>query len=124
MTSFPPLYGSTWAEIEEVKRENELRAFIRWEMTMLDACEVWSAEQEAWVEFARQCDAEYEARRKRDDWTLVKKRVRRPKKGPQDIDLICRECGRDFVFSVEEQEKFKERLWDQPKTCTSCILLR
>lgn len=118
-------YGTVW-EIQDLKRENELRAFIRWEMMLLKDCEVCSAQQEAWVEFARQCDAEYESRKKREEWTEVRrpKRVPRPKRGPQDIDLICRDCGRDFMFSVEEQEKFEKRDWDQPKTCVSCILLR
>jgi len=118
------IYGVTHAEMEEWKRENELRAYIRWESKLLEDCEITNAYQEAWVEFARQCDAEYQARKEREEWIEVKKRVPRPKKEPQDLSLVCRDCGREFVFTVNEQEKFKSRSWDQPKTCVSCILYR
>ena len=39
----------------------------------------------------------------------------------QDINLVCKDCGNDFIFSVAEQEFFNKKGFDeQPKRCVSC----
>lgn len=34
--------------------------------------------------------------------------------------LTCADCGREFVFSAEEQAFFRERGYDPPKRCKEC----
>ncbi len=39
----------------------------------------------------------------------------------EDITLKCVDCGSDFVFTVGEQEFYKEKqLPNQPKRCKAC----
>lgn len=43
----------------------------------------------------------------------------------QDKTLVCRDCGREFVFSVGEQEFFLSRgLEREPSRCRECRSLR
>src|SRR4030042_285762 len=37
-----------------------------------------------------------------------------------DITITCRQCGKDFVFSVAEQEFFKTKGFAQPFHCREC----
>lgn len=38
-----------------------------------------------------------------------------------DKNIICRDCGSEFIFSVGEQEFYKEKGFDnEPTRCTSC----
>ena len=39
----------------------------------------------------------------------------------QDETLICEDCGKEFVFTVGEQEFFAEKgLTNKPKRCPEC----
>jgi len=37
-----------------------------------------------------------------------------------DKKLVCKECGRSFLFSVSEQKKFGQRGWPDPVRCRVC----
>lgn len=38
-----------------------------------------------------------------------------------DKKVICRDCGSEFIFSVGEQEFYKEKGFDnEPTRCTTC----
>jgi hypothetical protein len=39
----------------------------------------------------------------------------------QDRPLICKDCGREFIFTVREQEFFKEKgFGNDPVRCSDC----
>ncbi len=39
----------------------------------------------------------------------------------EDKTLTCSDCGKEFTFSVEEQELFQSRGYtNEPKRCTEC----
>lgn len=39
----------------------------------------------------------------------------------EDKKIICKDCGQEFVFSVGEQEFYKEKGFDNdPVRCASC----
>lgn len=39
----------------------------------------------------------------------------------EDIKLVCKDCGAEFLFTVGEQEYYKEKgLENQPKRCPEC----
>ena len=39
----------------------------------------------------------------------------------EDITIKCRDCGKDFVFTVREQEFYKEKGFDNaPVRCADC----
>lgn len=38
----------------------------------------------------------------------------------KDKTIICIQCDRPFVFSVLEQEHFKEQGFDDPRRCPAC----
>lgn len=39
----------------------------------------------------------------------------------EDITLVCKDCGEEFLFTVGEQEYYKEKgLENQPKRCLKC----
>ena len=39
----------------------------------------------------------------------------------QDETLICKECGKEFVFTAGEQAFYKEKgFQNKPKTCKAC----
>ena len=43
----------------------------------------------------------------------------------QDETLICEDCGKEFVFTVGEQEFFAEKgLTNKPKRCPECRKLK
>ena len=38
-----------------------------------------------------------------------------------DKTLTCKDCGAEFVFTVGEQEFYKEKVFDnEPKRCLAC----
>jgi len=37
-----------------------------------------------------------------------------------DKYIVCKDCGRKFLFSVQSQKYFKSRGWDAPKRCKKC----
>ena len=40
----------------------------------------------------------------------------------QDETLICEDCGKEFIFTVGEQEFYAEKgLTNKPKRCQECI---
>lgn len=38
----------------------------------------------------------------------------------QDKKIKCNECGYEFIFSVKDQEFFKEMNFSEPKKCKKC----
>ena len=38
--------------------------------------------------------------------------------------LVCKDCGGEFVFGVEEQEKYADRGFAEPKRCPACRAAR
>jgi len=39
----------------------------------------------------------------------------------EDRTIVCQDCGKDFVFTVGEQEFYKEKGFDnEPKRCKEC----
>ncbi len=39
----------------------------------------------------------------------------------EDIKLICKDCGKEFVFTVGEQEFYKQKGFEnQPVRCPDC----
>jgi len=117
----PDIYTSTFDELRCWKQDNRLRTFIRWETRLMQECEFLNAR----LEFIEQCEKEYEQRKKTTEsvWVEVS-RPKRKKKVPQDLNLICRDCGRDFVFIVKHQISFSQKGWVNPKTCLTCVLNR
>lgn len=43
---------------------------------------------------------------------------------PGDIEKNCSDCGDPFVFTVREQEFYKEKGYSEPKRCFKCRQLR
>ncbi len=41
-------------------------------------------------------------------------------KNMQDKKIKCNECGYEFIFSVKDQEFFKEMNFSEPKKCKKC----
>ncbi len=39
---------------------------------------------------------------------------------PKDIYIECKDCGKNFLFSIDEQEYFKDMDFEQPKRCPAC----
>lgn len=38
----------------------------------------------------------------------------------EDIEIICRDCGKAFIFTVGEQEFYASKNFPFPKHCHSC----
>lgn len=38
----------------------------------------------------------------------------------EPISAICKDCGRDFIITVEEQKRFKLLGFELPKRCCKC----
>lgn len=39
----------------------------------------------------------------------------------QDKNIVCKDCGKEFVFTVGEQEFYKEKGFDnEPVRCVEC----
>lgn len=39
----------------------------------------------------------------------------------EDIKIVCSDCGKEFLFTVGEQEYYKQKgLLNQPKRCPEC----
>jgi DNA repair exonuclease SbcCD ATPase subunit len=41
-----------------------------------------------------------------------------------DKRIICRQCGREFVFSTAEQEFYEQKGWNQPRRCKECRAIK
>lgn len=41
----------------------------------------------------------------------------------QDIHLICRDCGKEFLFTVQQQVKYAQNGYREPKRCKRCCEL-
>ncbi len=39
----------------------------------------------------------------------------------EDKMIVCTDCGKEFTFSVAEQEFFTEKGFSDPKRCKECI---
>ena len=39
-------------------------------------------------------------------------------------EIVCKDCGKTFVFTVEEQQFYKERHLSEPKRCKKCAKAR
>lgn len=42
----------------------------------------------------------------------------------QDKTVKCKECGENFVITVDDQEWYKSKGFHEPKRCKSCRALR
>ncbi len=38
----------------------------------------------------------------------------------KDRVLLCRQCGKEFAFTISEQEHYKEKGWSEPRHCPQC----
>lgn len=38
----------------------------------------------------------------------------------QDIKIVCKDCGKEFTFTVGEQEFYKEKGFSNPVRCKDC----
>jgi glutaredoxin len=38
----------------------------------------------------------------------------------KDRILVCRQCGKDFTFTVGEQERYSDKGWSEPRRCPQC----
>ena len=43
---------------------------------------------------------------------------------PEDKEIVCKDCGKEFIFTVEEQQFYKERHLREPKRCKICAKAR
>ena len=41
-----------------------------------------------------------------------------------DKTISCQDCGREFIFTEEEQNYYTERGYQDPKRCKSCRMAR
>lgn len=39
----------------------------------------------------------------------------------QDIKIVCKDCCKEFTFTVGEQEFYKEKGFSNPVRCKDCI---
>lgn len=43
----------------------------------------------------------------------------------QDKTIVCKDCGKEFIFSVRDQEFYKEKGFDnEPKRCKECRIAK
>lgn len=43
----------------------------------------------------------------------------------EDVKLVCKECGQEFIFTVQEQEEFAEKgHHNNPSRCNECRMAR
>ena len=43
----------------------------------------------------------------------------------QDKTIVCKDCGKEFVFTVRDQEFYKEKGFDnEPKRCKECRIAK
>lgn len=52
-----------------------------------------------------------------EPFTMVKRRRRNAVSNKR---IECIKCGTSFLFTVMEQEDYKQRRWCEPKTCLRC----
>ena len=38
----------------------------------------------------------------------------------KDLTIVCRDCGRSFIFRADEQNFFAEKGYDEPTRCKDC----
>ncbi len=38
----------------------------------------------------------------------------------EDKTLVCKDCGQEFIFTVGEQEFYKEKGFSEPLRCKPC----
>ena len=38
----------------------------------------------------------------------------------EDKYIICKDCGKKFLFSAQEKERFDKKGWVEPKRCKKC----
>jgi len=43
----------------------------------------------------------------------------------QDKTIVCKDCGKEFTFTVRDQEFYKEKGFDnEPKRCKECRIAK
>ena len=42
----------------------------------------------------------------------------------EDKEIVCKDCSKAFIFTVEEQQFYKERHLTEPKRCKECAKAR
>lgn len=43
---------------------------------------------------------------------------------PKDKNIKCRDCGKEFIFSVGEQDFYRKHNYCDPKRCSSCRFIK
>ena len=38
----------------------------------------------------------------------------------QDIKIVCKGCGKEFIFTAVDQEFYKEKAFSNPVRCKDC----
>ncbi len=41
-----------------------------------------------------------------------------------DITIVCKDCGKEFVFSERDQQFYQEKGFTQPVRCKECRQIR
>ena len=39
---------------------------------------------------------------------------------PEDKKIICKDCGKEFIFTIGEQEFYKSKNFADPQRCRKC----
>lgn len=52
--------------------------------------------------------------------TNLKHNTKRSQHKGENMYIICRDCGKKFLFSAQSQKYFKSKKLDIPKRCKSC----
>lgn len=42
----------------------------------------------------------------------------------QDEVIVCKDCGKEFVFTVREQEFYEEKEFHKPVRCKECRIAK
>lgn len=50
----------------------------------------------------------------------LKRKKQNPKHKYKDKYIICRDCGKLFLFSAHSQKYFASKGWESPKRCKCC----
>ncbi len=38
----------------------------------------------------------------------------------EDKKIVCKDCGKEFIFTIREQEFYNEKGFTEPKRCKEC----
>ena len=46
--------------------------------------------------------------------------ILKAEKDYSDTKIVCRDCGKEFLFSAKSQKYFEKQGWSKPKRCKCC----